>query len=362
MSRRTPHGRELPAALLGALLVFLCRDPVCGGTPQPVQEPASGPTTALAPIRYGSSVVPRKPAGAVRLATYNLHNLFDHRDDPALNGDFEDLDLATSEARCRALAEVIRDIDADIIALQEVESIEALTWFRDTYLPEAGYEHIASTDVGDIRGIECSVLSRHPILETKAWKHQQLDVQPRIGEGFTSNPGVASLHYARSPLMTVIRIGDEYELTVISLHHKAGRGEVNAYRREAEALHLLDLLQSWRERNPDRNIALMGDFNAAPWSKSVRLYREAGFIDTLSHRSTSRDSVEARLFKTHESGRILDYILLNSAAHRELVIDSARVRGTRYEEKYDWRTDPYPAGYASDHYPVIMDLIPRDKP
>ena len=68
------------------------------------------------------------------------------------------------------------------------------------------------------------------------------------------------------------------------------------------------------------------------------------------------------MFKTHESGRILDFILLNSAAHRELVIDSPRVRGTRYDEKYDWRTDPFPVGYASDHYPVIMDLIPRDEP
>lgn len=358
MSMRTPNGSE---ALLCGLLVLLCRAPVLGWTQGNDQEPNSGPTTALASIHFGSSQLPHKGQGAVRLATYNVLNLFDHRDDPALAGDFEDLDLAMSESRCRALAEVIRDIDADIIALQEVESIEALTWFRDTYLPDAGYEHIASHDVGEIRGIECSVLSRHPIIETKVWTDERLDVRPRIGEGFTPNPGVASLRFARSPLMTVIRIGDAYELTVISLHHKAGRGDENAYRREAEALRLIDLVQSWIERNPGRNIALMGDFNAAPWSKSVRLYRQAGFIDTLSHRSTSRGSVEARLFKTHESGRILDYILLNSAAHRELVIDSPRVRGTRYEENYDWKTDPYPEGYASDHYPVIMDLIPRDR-
>ena len=106
----------------------------------------------------------------------------------------------------------------------------------------------------------------------------------------------------------------------------------------------------------------MGDFNAAPWDKSVRLYFEAGFIDTLAHRSTSRDQAEARRYKTHESGRVIDFILLNSAAHRELVIGSPHVLGTLYEETFDWRTDPHPPGYAADHYPVIMDLIPRDRP
>jgi hypothetical protein len=57
---------------------------------------------------------------------------------------------------------------------------------------------------------------------------------------------------------------------------------------------------------------------------------------------------------------VLDYILLNSAAHRELVIGSAHIYGTLYDEDYDWTTDPYPQGYAADHYPVIIDLIPRD--
>jgi hypothetical protein len=27
---------------------------------------------------------------------------------------------------------------------------------------------------------------------------------------------------------------------------------------------------------------------------------------------------------------------------------------------YNWREDPYPDGYASDHFPVIIDLIPED--
>jgi hypothetical protein len=32
------------------------------------------------------------------------------------------------------LARTIRDIDADIIGLEEVESLDALKWFRENYL------------------------------------------------------------------------------------------------------------------------------------------------------------------------------------------------------------------------------------
>ena len=91
---------------------------------------------------------------------------------------------------------------------------------------------------------------------------------------------------------------------------------------------------------------------------------QAGLIDTLAHRIIPRwkdfDPAEPDLYKTHESDRVLDYILLNSAAHRELVIGSAHIYGTLYDENYDWKTDPYPKGYAADHYPVIIDLVPRD--
>jgi endonuclease/exonuclease/phosphatase family metal-dependent hydrolase len=161
-----------------------------------------------------------------------------------------------------------------------------------------------------------------------------------------------------------IDIDGRYRLTVVSLHHKSGRDY--RYYREAEALKVLQLLGELQESDPSRNIVVMGDFNAAPWDKSLRAYLQAGYVDTLAHRIIPRwrnaTQDEARLYKTHESDRVIDYILLNSAALREYVVGSAHVHGTLMPpEDYDWRTDPYPAGYASDHYPVIVDLVPRDR-
>lgn len=316
--------------------------------------------------RFGRTrPLPRTP-GAIRVATYNVLNLFDHEDDPALSGEFEDIEMATSDERCRAIADAIRAVDADVIGLQEVESLACLTWFRDTYLADLGYDHMASEDVGYMRGVECSVLSRFPITHVETWPNQSLDDVQRPGPGWTTIPHearTAGLTYRRSPMRVDVRVSDEYELTLFVLHHKSGRDY--RYQREVEAARTIEHVRAVQAADPARNVIVLGDFNAAPWDKSLRLYLEAGMIDTLGHRIIPRwrnpDLTEANLYKTHESSRVIDFILLNSAAHRELVVGSPHVFGTLFDEDYDWKEDPFPAGYAADHYPVIIDLMPGDR-
>lgn len=331
---------------------------------QPDRQPAQGDVKPRAATpganKFGlAEPLPRTP-GAIRMATYNTLNLFDQSDDSALQGEFDDAKFPTSDDRCRGLAAAIKALDADVIALQEVESLEALTWFRDTYLPDAGYQHLASKDVGYYRGIECAVMSRYPIVNVQIWPEESLDDVRREGKGWATLPKDkrSKLKFQRSPLMVDIRINDGYTLTVFSIHHKAGRGFDG--QREAEALQIVEYIDQMRRDDPRRNIVVMGDFNAAPWDKSLRTYLQAGLIDTLAFRTTQGDD-EAMLYKTHESNKVLDYTLLNSAAHRELVIGSPFVLGTLYPgDQYDFTKDPHPPGYASDHYPIAIELVPRD--
>ena len=93
-------------------------------------------------IRYGRKEPIQRPAKAIRLASYNVLNLFDAKDDPMLQGEFDDITMVTSENRCECLGKVIKELDADILCLQEVESEEALRWFRDTYLADMGYDYL----------------------------------------------------------------------------------------------------------------------------------------------------------------------------------------------------------------------------
>jgi endonuclease/exonuclease/phosphatase family metal-dependent hydrolase len=306
---------------------------------------------------------PRAP-GAIRLMTYNVQNLCDRVDDPKLSGEFDDMKLALTDARGRALADAILAADADVVALQEVESLESLRWFRDTFLPKARYEHLASIDVGYYRGMECSVMSRFKIAEARVWPDASLDDVRREGPGWATVAPERrrGLKFQRSPLMVRVQVNERYGLTLFVVHHKSG-GEFDDHR-EAEGLKAVELVGGVLQSDPACNLVVLGDFNAAPWDKSLRVYLERGLIDTLGHRvipPRNQPQDEARLYKTHESDRVLDYVLMNSAAHRELVIGSAHVFGTMFPpSSYDWRTDPHPAGYASDHYPVILDLVPRD--
>jgi len=297
--------------------------------------------------------------GTIRLGSYNMLNFFDQIDDPTLQGkydDYGDNPGPTSVYRCEELAAIIRELDADVLALQEVESQKALEWFNKMFLSEMGYNYVVSKEVGYYRGIEQSVLSRFPISEVKTWQDADLTKIKRIGGGWSEiPPDTNEIAFQRSPLCFTVTSPEGYELTIFSIHHKAGR---DSWRRELEALQILDYIKAMTKENPERNIAVIGDFNAQPWDRSVRVYLRDGMTDAISHRTLNLDwDDNSPLRKTHTSGRLIDFILLNSAAVNELVIDSGFVLGSSHPE-YDWRNDAIPTGYASDHCALAVDMVP----
>lgn len=304
-------------------------------------------------IRHGVKSPPAKTPGAVRIATYNIENLFDDKDDPNLSGQYEDLDDATLPDRLAAIAETIHLLDADILAVEEIESLETLTWFRDTYLADLGYEHIASLEAGDERGIEQAVLSRFPITNAQNWPHMALEGvhPPKWGRNTNDRAGQPILFH-RSPLQVDIEIpGDAgpYRLTLFVVHHKSGRD--GDYWREAETKGVSRLIADLAKRDSSRNILLLGDFNAEATAKSVKTYFEMGLQDVFA----GQFEPEAI---SHASNRRIDMILYNSAIEPELRLDSRFVLGTPARDSSASYRDPPPPGYASDHYPVALDLVP----
>ena len=149
-------GAQLPK-ILGASGASAAQPKTLTQSRQPTTQPEAGKYDF---VRFGLKEAPLKHAGAIRLATYNVENLFDAIDDPDLSGRNEDIDDAKPEAELQGLADAIHALDADVLALEEVESEAVLTWFRDTYLSDMGYTALASIDAGDGRGIEQSVIVR----------------------------------------------------------------------------------------------------------------------------------------------------------------------------------------------------------
>ncbi|MEL7473917.1 MAG: endonuclease/exonuclease/phosphatase family protein [Planctomycetota bacterium] len=308
--------------------------------------------------RFGEREAPRKASDAIRLATYNVENLFDGVDDPA--SPKNDVEWEKPEAEVASVAAAIRALDADILALQEIESESVLRAFRDEHLQGLGYDHIASLEAGDSRGIEQSVLSRFPITDARVWDNYDTgSVHPPRWRDRPNKYAGERIVLRRSPLMATVEVpssvtgGAPYELTLLVVHHKSGGG--NDYWREAEADAIIGMIKAFAG-GADRNVAVLGDFNAKLYEDSVKAYLESGYQDAWRRRPRGPEA------RTHESGRAIDFILVNQAMAAEVVPNSAFVLGTiARPEGVDFRTYDPPPGYAADHYPAAVDLRPVDR-
>jgi endonuclease/exonuclease/phosphatase family metal-dependent hydrolase len=107
----------------------------------------------------------------MRIATFNVQNLrLRHPDggdrlDGARDGDAVE-DSALDPMDRRLTAAVIRDVRADVIALQEVFDDETLDHFHDRLLIRAGvapYPHRVCLPGNDGRGLDVAVMSRLPL-------------------------------------------------------------------------------------------------------------------------------------------------------------------------------------------------------
>ncbi len=319
------------------------------------------PTAAPAGVkRVGQETARPKSLGAIRLATYNIENLFDERAGGVKPGVEKDAMPNKPAEHKREVANAIRAIDADIVALQEVGSLEALLWFRDEYLKDAGYEHVASLDSGDARGIEQAVLSRFPITSAEVFPHLPLGgVHPeKYGNQENWHAG-EPLMGRRSPLVATVEVpasafggrGEPFEMTLIVVHHKSGRW--NEYWRAAEAKKFVEIARDIERDDPGARVAVLGDFNAQMNDDTLRVYREAGLADLFHWAERSKETL------THASERGIDFILVNGAMQKALVENSAFVFATPLlPSDADWRTTPPPVGYASDHMPIAVDIKP----
>jgi hypothetical protein len=78
---------------------------------------------------------------------------------------------AKPQADRRRLAERIAAMNADVLAVQEVEDITTLTTFATNELRELGYRHVVLVEGNDPRLINVGVLSRLPIGGVTSWRH-----------------------------------------------------------------------------------------------------------------------------------------------------------------------------------------------
>jgi endonuclease/exonuclease/phosphatase family metal-dependent hydrolase len=69
-------------------------------------------------------------------------------------------------------------VNADVIALMEVDNHEVLKRFRNQRLKNMGYRHTMLVDANDPRHIDVALLSRFPIVAVRSYQHLKSGSQP----------------------------------------------------------------------------------------------------------------------------------------------------------------------------------------
>lgn len=294
----------------------------------------------------------------MRLATFNCENLFARyrfKKDPGprLADGFTINDLAFDiydETAKQITARTIKQVDADVIALQEVESLPVLDRFNARYLGGMKYRHRIVVDGNDQRGIDVAILSRFPIVSVRSHRDER------------NSANTAEL-FSRDCLEARVEV-DGKVLTLYVNHLKSmvgGRSETKA-RRQEQAARVADLVsEKWDAEGAKGCYVVLGDLNDYPDAETGLgpLLKHAGLVNVLD-RLPEGERWTHFYAGGHTYGQ-LDYLLLSPALAQKnkgppevmrmgLPFRADRYNGPRFE--YVGEDNPK----ASDHAPVSMDL------
>jgi len=284
-------------------------------------------------------------AESFRLATYNLNNYLDQ---PVGT---RPVKSSASKTRIR---ESLRAVRADVLALQEMGTTNALLELR-TALKSEGldypyWEHATGYDTN----IHVAVLSRFPITARRPHTNESFLL---YGRRFRVSRAFAEVD---------IQVNANYSFTLITAHLKSRREVAQgdqAEIREQEALLLREIIDR-KLKNTDVNLVVLGDFNDVKDSPSLRSLLGRGRLALVDTRPAERNGDD----QPHENPRFdpphvtwtyyygkedtysrVDYVLLSQGMAREW--NSAE---THILTLPNWAV-------ASDHRPIVASIFAENR-
>jgi endonuclease/exonuclease/phosphatase family metal-dependent hydrolase len=292
----------------------------------------------------------------IRIATFNAENLFARYNfreglDPMEAGGFTINDLAftiNNNDEKKITARAIKEVGADIICLQEVESLPVLDRFQSYYLAAMKYQYRVLIDSHDPRQIDIAVMSRYPLSHIRTHRDERQD-----------NAWI----FSRDCLEVEVIIEGK-PLTLYVNHFKSmieGRAETKP-KREKQATRVAEIItERWGPGGYQGNYIVLGDLNdyRAGDTSLLPLLEHPGLVDALV-RLPEDDRWTHYYAKGNEYNQ-LDHMLLSPGlAKNNRGIPGIMRKGMAHRaEKY--QGDRFPEvgennPKASDHAPVYLDI------
>lgn len=285
-------------------------------------------------------------AETFRVATYNVENYLDQP--------IGSRPAKSAEAKAK-VRESLRAIKADVVALQEMGTTNALLELRASLKAEGldypFWDHVSGWDTN----IHVAVLSRFPITARR----------PHTNEAFLLFG--RRFRVSRGFLEVDLRLNDRYTFTLITTHLKSRRPVPEADEaelREQEAICLREKIDSRLTANPNVNLVVLGDLNDTQDTKSTRSIMGRGknaLTDTRpaerngdnlpnpNPRYDPRNITWTHYYGKEDSYSRIDYLLLSRGMAREW----------NKAETYILTLPNW--GIASDHRPIVATFIAQDQ-
>jgi endonuclease/exonuclease/phosphatase family metal-dependent hydrolase len=288
---------------------------------------------------------PSRPAEELRIAAWNVENLFDtirspEQENPSVYNEDQLKEKLTKDAQ------VIKDLNADIVGLIEVENRGLLRTLCTEYLKGSGYDYFELIEDIDPRGIDVGLISRRPFLA------HSFELP-----GHTRGVLACRFMVAAEPLYVLVN------------HWKSRIGGGEA-KRMASAREIVRLCNTVLPQYEGKSVAtvILGDFNDEDTDDSVKALEAGGLFNTLKGQPAAERWTLA--YDDRSKGRVLhqgfDHVFVNAAlkdgrglewqtgsssvVRLPYLINKRTVRGV----PYDWPVEDYgkQIGY-SDHLPVV---------
>ncbi len=259
-----------------------------------------------------------------------------------------------NETATRNTAQVIRDIDPDVLGVVECESRNALLQFSSQLLPAVGavpFDGAMLIDGNDDRGIDVGLMIKSGYLIN--WMKSHVD---------DKEDGSRQHIFSRDCPEYGIFTPSGQTVWVLVNHFKSkgyGRQDASQRKRLAQATRVAQITQRLASESASL-IAVMGDLNDTPDSECLApLLRTTGFRDVSEHAAFQTDGRPGTYQHGSPNDKI-DYILLSPALYERVTQGGVWRKGVwgpgkkPQWEVYPEMTDPSHA--ASDHAALWVDV------
>jgi len=246
---------------------------------------------------------------SVRVATFNVQRFFDTQCDSNQCGgnSFEEVfSSAEFEEKADRVASAIRQMEADIVLLQEIETTDCLNALTSRL--QDIYPSAVLGETGANASLDVAILGGGGVVLTRSHRDQEI-----------ARPDGGSTRFAREFLEVHLNF-DGRRAIVFSAHFKSKNND-DPSRRLAEAIAARNIVISAATEFPGALVVMGGDLNDTPGSEPLNALEEGDLLARVAEELGTQDWT----YRFQGGTEALDHLYVAQPAAGEHVPSSTQV-------------------------------------